>query len=318
MQTTTAPNGLALRATALLAALLATTGSGCSCGATHVRDDAGGSDAPTGMDTGTVDAGEDAATADAPGTDTPSPDGGRDAGSVDAAGLDGGTCACGPESCGTRVCGRSDCGYPCGTCGSSEYCAPGGRCAPGGPPGPTCTDAFSWPGWGRVHYGDRGLRRCPTDPTMVELCTCSTGGPDSWMDCTGDCFTPCFGGVSCGATTCSPVEYCQVCGVTGAPTTFTCRSRSATPGCGVAGLDLYAMCDEDSDCGPLDRCVAVRGDYVRLGCEPAAAPTMCGTGAFYQATCDDLTDCPACATACEEVLFADVTTPSGYGVNVCR
>lgn len=133
------------------------------------RPDSGESSCPTCIDGG-LDAGPDW-------------DGGDDAG----AGSDGGVCACTASSCGSRVCGRSPCGFPCGTCRADEFCSGGEACYPGPGPGTPCVDAFA----GKVSEGDRGLRRCPTDPTQLQSCQCTGGGAEAWFNCDVHCFAPC-------------------------------------------------------------------------------------------------------------------------------
>lgn len=271
--------------------------------------------APTdaATDANAADATTDARASDVPATDA------MDGAAGDTGGV---ICGCDAASCGTRTCGRSACGFPCGTCGDNEWCAKG-TCMPGGGPGSPCVGAFAVGafavyGGDLVWEGDVGLRACPGDPTKVETCTCSGGGKDAWIACSGGCFVPCAGDVGCGAAKCGALDYCQVCGPAGGTAaTASCQPRAGAKSACPTKTDLLfaAFCDGHDDCGAGGKCTAVRGDIVRLSCEPAAKSAECG---LFQQTCQKSADCPACAKSCAASLFADQTTPTGYGVAVCQ
>lgn len=243
------------------------------------------------------------------------------AGSVDARPVvdgdtaDAGACACGPDTCGPRTCGRSPCGYPCGTCAFDEWCS-GGTCEAGGGPGTRCSDAFDWYGWGNVWEGDVGLRVCPSDATMVEACTCSGGGPDAWINCSGSCFAPCVGSVDCAGVTCGPTEYCQGCS-DGSTTTYACRPREGSDGsCPAASMVFDVFCDGDEDCASTDQCMAIVGDTVSVRCERDDTGHSCGAGPGFHELCDNVSDCSTCAS-CSPSTFADWVTP-GHDLGICR
>jgi hypothetical protein len=246
---------------------------------------------------------------------------GGGASEIDAAGA---SCACEPSSCGDLACGTSACGYPCGDCDGIAYCV-GGACQPTDPTDYPCKDAFVpfWFGEGNVHQGDEGLRSCPGNPDEVEMCTCAGLGADSWTDCTGTCFTPCIGGESCGPLTCKPTEYCRVCGPEAdgspSPNQFACLARSEFPGCPEgSGSATELLCDGDEDCATGSQCVASVADWVTTSCLPRDIPTVCGRSGVLHNVCKTVADCPACATSCSPLPYADWTTPIGVGVKICE
>ena len=124
---------------------------------------------------------------------------------------------------------------------------------------------------------------------------------------------------ACGGANCGPLDYCQLCAAPGAKPTATCHARAGSkPMCPKAGdLTFDAFCDGHDDCAGTDRCTAVRGDFTRLTCEPAAKTATCD-GSLLQQACKDVGQCPPCAKACNPSTFADQQTPTGYGVGVCK
>jgi hypothetical protein len=150
---------------------------------------------------------------------------------------------------------------------------------------------------------------------MVELCTCSGGGTDAWIDCTGSCFPPCVGDIECGGEICNAAQYCQTC----SGGSSSCRGRTlvadACPN--PAEMVFNAFCDDDTDCAETDECMAVYGDVVRLQCARSDLfEGGCGQGSGYRELCEDAGDCTDCGTSCVPAMFADWSTP-GYEVGIC-
>lgn len=107
---------------------------------------------------------------------------------TDTTAVDAASCAA--SSCGARTCGPSPCGYPCGACTGTMVCTIAGACS-ATCPGAVCTDA-----WGAsICYGAKGYRKCPTDGSKVQLCSCGAG---DWSACDPGCTSggclPCVNG----------------------------------------------------------------------------------------------------------------------------
>ncbi len=254
---------------------------------------------------------------DVPEPDADVPDAAIDAPAPDA---DSPACDCGPESCGTRECGRSECGFPCGTCeAGTEYCM-AGACRAGTMPGTSCEDIFDWGGWSSITYGNRGFRRCPSNPSQIEECTCGGGGSTDWVSCTGTCITPCFGEKRCGDETCSALEFCEGCAWSDDPApTYQCRPTNAPPGgCeGRGPMVLRMLCDGDEDCGDGDACTEIVGDTTALRCDDGVRDECLSH--LFNRTCTTIADCDPCATACESITFADqATRATAVGTSSCR
>ena len=89
-------------------------------------------------------------------------------------------CAAGP--CGTKVCGRDECGHVCGICPVTAQ----GGCFVGSCtatcPGTPCIDHDGH----QVCEGGRGGQACAGGTLGIQVCTCTGGGANAWINC-GTC-----------------------------------------------------------------------------------------------------------------------------------
>lgn len=232
------------------------------CGESHTGDDAGMDAGRERFDAGVEeDAGRDAGR-----------DAGDDAGD-DAGPFDAGMVTCMPESCAASVCGRSFCGAPCGECPIGWYCAAGSCRDPSVTPAPGdfCVDAFGE----NVVEGGRSFRECPVDPSMLQSCQCSGGGPSAWIAC-GDCQRVVLAGAR--GDRCASADQCG--GVPCHPTLRLCGERCdrglgvvcpAGTACGIPG-DIAGACLPTCtacDTGCSEDAICRRGDGDTLVCAPS-------------------------------------------------
>lgn len=143
----------------------------CACGASVTNvgglGEDGGSTVPPATDgDGGVDDPDSAAVAR---------DGSIDAHEdADAGHADGGCVA----ACGARVCGRNDCADLCGTCGGGTAGCFMGACS-ATCPGTPCNDVDGH----HICEGERGARHCTGGVKNLQVCTCSGGGANAWINC---------------------------------------------------------------------------------------------------------------------------------------
>ena len=140
----------------------------CACGASVTNVGSLGED---GASTVPPDAATDGAV-DEPDSGSVVPDAAADV-HADADQADSGCVA----SCGAKVCGRNDCADSCGVCAGTTGCFMGACTATC--PGTPCVDVDGH----NICEGERGARHCTGGVKNLQVCTCSGGGANAWINC---------------------------------------------------------------------------------------------------------------------------------------